>query len=56
MTLLKSIPVLSVLLCLGVCLLLSGCSPAIVEEIAEGVTEGIIDQIEEYVREKDQKK
>ena len=28
--------------------MLSGCSPAIVEEIAEGVTEGIIDEIEEY--------
>ena len=50
MTLLKSIPVLIVcfLLCLGACLSLSGCSGPIIAEIAEGVTEGIIDQIEDY--------
>ena len=57
MTLLKSTPALIVclLLCVGVCLFLSGCSGPIIAEIAEGVTEGIIDEIEEYVQDKDQK-
>ena len=33
---------------LGCCLLLAGCKPGVIEEIAEGITEGVIDQIEEY--------
>jgi uncharacterized membrane protein len=56
MKVLKSIPVLYWLLCLGACHFLSGCSGPIVAEIAEGVTEGIIDEIEEYVQEKNHKK
>ena len=58
MILLKSISIfiVCVLLLLGVCHFLSGCSGPIIAEIAEGVTEGIIDEIEEYVQEKDQKR
>lgn len=37
---------------LGCCLLLAGCKPGVIEEIAEGITEGVIDQIEEYNEEK----
>lgn len=48
--------ILCVLLHLAACHVLSGCSGPLVAEIAEGVTEGIIDQIEEYVQEKDHKK
>jgi hypothetical protein len=51
MTLLRFIP-----LCLAMSFSLFGCAPNMVEEIAEGVTEGIIDQIEEYVQEKNHKK
>lgn len=45
-----------VFLYLGACHFLSGCSGPIVAEIAEGVTEGIIDQIEEYVQDKNKGK
>ena len=45
-----------VLLYLGVCHFLSGCSGPIIAEIAEGITEGIIDEIEEYAQEKNQRK
>ena len=45
-----------VFLYLGVCHFLSGCSGPIVAEIAEGMTEGIIDQIEEYVQDKNKGK
>lgn len=48
--------ILFVFLHLAACHFLSGCSGPLVAEIAEGVTEGIIDQIEEYVQEKDHKK
>ena len=41
---------------LGACHFLSGCSGPVIAEIAEGVTEGIIDQIEEYAQEKNHKK
>ena len=50
-TFMKKSPLLSLLifiLSLGSCFLLSGCKPGVVEEIAEGITEGVIDQIEEY--------
>ena len=58
MNLLKSTPIilLFALLLLMVCHFLTGCSGPIVAEIAEGVTEGIIDQIEEYAQEKNQGK
>lgn len=55
-TYLKWLPILYCLLCLALVVFLAGCSPGVVEEIAEGVTEGIIDQIEEYVQQKDKKK
>jgi len=57
MNLLKSLPIilLFALLILTVCHFLTGCSGPIVAEIAEGITEGIIDQIEEY-RENENKK
>ena len=50
MNLLKSLPIilLFALLLLTVRHFLKGCSGPIVAEIAEGVTEGIIDEIEEY--------
>ncbi len=41
------ITLLVLILGLGACLFLSGCKPGVVEEIAEGITEGIMDQIEE---------
>ena len=47
---LNPIPVITLLvliLGLGACLLLSGCKPGVIEEIAEGITEGIMDPIEE---------
>ena len=51
----KKAPLLSLLifiLSLGSCFLLSGCKPGVIEEIAEGITEGVIDQIEEYHEQK----
>ena len=42
--------------CLFMAFSLFGCSPVMVEEIAEGVTEGIIDEIEEYFQDKNHKK
>jgi hypothetical protein len=35
---------------------LFGCSPVMVEEISEGITEGAIDEIEEYVEHHNHKK
>ena len=52
---LNPIPLIALLLCtlgLGSGLFLSGCKPGVIEEIAEGITEGVIDQIEEYNEEK----
>ena len=54
--LIKGIPILYGLLCLGICAFLFGCSPPVIEAIAEGVTEGIIDEIEEYTQQKNPKK
>lgn len=51
----KKAPLLSLLvfiLSLGSCFLLSACKPGVIEEIAEGITEGVIDQIEEYHEQK----
>ena len=60
MRIVKPTPISKMILCvflhLAVCHFLSGCSGPVIAEIAEGVTEGIIDQIEEYVQEKDHKK
>ena len=60
MRIVKPTPISRMIFCvflyLGACHVLSGCSGPIVAEIAEGVTEGIIDEIEEYVQEKNHKK
>ena len=40
------ITLLVLILGLGACLLLSGCKPGVVEEIAEGITAGVIEEIE----------
>ena len=45
---LKLLALLYVILSLVIAVFFSGCSGPIIAEIAEGVTEGIIDQIEEY--------
>ena len=45
---LKLLALLYVILSLVITVFFSGCSGPIIAEIAEGVTEGIIDQIEEY--------
>jgi hypothetical protein len=50
MTILKGI----LLLCVSIIpLTLPGCSPILVEEIAQGVTEGVIEEIETFENEKD---
>ena len=60
MRIVKSTPISRMIfvffLYLGACHFLSGCSGPVIAEIAEGVTEGIIDQIEEYAQEKNHKK
>ncbi len=41
------IAILVFIMGLGCSLLLSACKTGVIEEIAEGITEGVIDQIEE---------
>ena len=55
---LKLIPILCALILyvFVMATFLSGCTPAVVEEVSMGVTEGIVYEIEEYAHHKNQNK
>ena len=58
MKMLKLIPILCALILyvFVMATFLSGCTPAVVEEVSMGVTEGIVYEIEEYAHHKNQNK